>query len=123
MKDQDFLRWLADRLVNRYEESENLDFVQKLRAVAEVQPPEQDTQWSGIPVATQRRVMGNELIGGPPFLDEHLTYEYRCNDPDEFARMVQTLLDTNTCFAVIGGANTLRFHDRGAQALGLDLAP
>lgn len=34
MSDSEFLNWLADRLVNVYGESENVDFVQKLRKVA-----------------------------------------------------------------------------------------
>lgn len=33
-KTSDFLRWLADRLVNVYGESENVDFVLRLREVA-----------------------------------------------------------------------------------------
>lgn len=34
MKDEDFLEWLAIRLVNIYGESENIDIVQKTRAIA-----------------------------------------------------------------------------------------
>lgn len=33
MDDIDFLKWIADRLVNVYGESENVDFVQKLRTM------------------------------------------------------------------------------------------
>lgn len=32
--DADFLNWVADRLVSKYGESENVDFVQKLRRMA-----------------------------------------------------------------------------------------
>lgn len=41
--DRDFLFWLRDRLVHHYGESENIDFVHKLEAVAEVTPPHLDT--------------------------------------------------------------------------------
>lgn len=34
MKDDDFLNWVADRLVHVYGENENVDFVLKLRQVA-----------------------------------------------------------------------------------------
>lgn len=34
MKDDDFLNWVADRLVHVYGESENVDFVLKLRQIA-----------------------------------------------------------------------------------------
>lgn len=33
--DAEFLSWLADRLVNVYDESPNTDFVHKLRSVAD----------------------------------------------------------------------------------------
>lgn len=33
-KDKEFLNWLADRLVNVYNESPNVDFVHKLKAIA-----------------------------------------------------------------------------------------
>lgn len=45
MKDKDFLNWVADRFVNVLGESEHVDFVQKLRAIADTLPPEQDTSW------------------------------------------------------------------------------
>jgi len=45
MPDKEFLNWLADRLVNVYNESENVDFVQKLKAVAEATPEEQESRW------------------------------------------------------------------------------
>lgn len=34
MTDTQFLNWIADRIVNRYSESPDVDFVVKLRAVA-----------------------------------------------------------------------------------------
>mgnify|MGYP001608782724 CR=1 FL=1 len=34
MKDGEFLHWIADRLVHVYGESPNVDFVQRLRAIA-----------------------------------------------------------------------------------------
>lgn len=34
MSDSEFLDWLADRLVNVYGESENVDFVRRLRGLA-----------------------------------------------------------------------------------------
>lgn len=59
--------------------------------------------------------------GSLPLLDEHLTYEYTCASISELKRMVEKLLKADTCFAVIGGENRLRFHDRGAEALGLEI--
>lgn len=35
MKDLEFLNWIADRLVNVYGESPNVDFVHKLREIAD----------------------------------------------------------------------------------------
>lgn len=35
MTDKQFLEWLALRLINVYKESENIDFVQRLRRIAE----------------------------------------------------------------------------------------
>lgn len=35
MTDKEFLNWLADRLVNVYNESPNVDFVHKLKKIAE----------------------------------------------------------------------------------------
>lgn len=35
MKDRDFLNWVADRLVNVHGEPENVDFVLKVRQIAE----------------------------------------------------------------------------------------
>ena len=43
MKDKDFLHWLADRLTMRYREDSNVDFVLKLRSIAEALDPKQDT--------------------------------------------------------------------------------
>jgi hypothetical protein len=40
-KDNDFLNWLADRLVHVYGESPNVDFVHKLREIAKNTHPEQ----------------------------------------------------------------------------------
>ena len=34
MKDREFLYWIRDRLVNHYGESPNVDFVQRLTAIA-----------------------------------------------------------------------------------------
>ena len=45
MTDKKFLNWIADRFVNRYGESENVDFVQKLRAIAKATPEDRDTKW------------------------------------------------------------------------------
>lgn len=59
--------------------------------------------------------------GSLPLLDDHLTYEYTCASASELKRMVDMLLATDTCFAVIGGELKLRFHDRGAEALGLEI--
>ena len=38
MNDKEFLNWVADRLVHVYGESENVDFVLKLRQIAGAQP-------------------------------------------------------------------------------------
>ena len=46
MQDQTFLNWIADRLVNVYGESEMVDFVRKLRAIAANTDPDKDTSWS-----------------------------------------------------------------------------
>ena len=35
MTDSEFLNWVADRFVNRYNESEQVDFVLALRRIAE----------------------------------------------------------------------------------------
>lgn len=43
MTDKEFLSWLTDRLVNVYGESENVDFVTKLRAIAHALPDAQAT--------------------------------------------------------------------------------
>lgn len=43
MRDVDFLRWLADRLVLVYREPEGIDFVHKLVSIAEALPVEQET--------------------------------------------------------------------------------
>ena len=34
MKDSEFINWIADRFVNVHKESENVDFVIKLRTIA-----------------------------------------------------------------------------------------
>jgi hypothetical protein len=36
--DKEFLNWLADRLVHKYGESENVDFVLHLRSLADTEP-------------------------------------------------------------------------------------
>ena len=54
MTDRYFLNWLAERLVHIYGESENVDFVHKLRAIAEATPADRDTQWSGIASGARR---------------------------------------------------------------------
>jgi hypothetical protein len=38
MTDQEFLSWIADRLVYVYRESPNVDFVRKLRQIASAEP-------------------------------------------------------------------------------------
>jgi hypothetical protein len=43
MNDKDFLNWIADRFVNVYGESENVDFVLKLRAMARRMSTFEDT--------------------------------------------------------------------------------
>lgn len=43
--DREFLFWVADRFVNHAEESGNVDFVQKLRAIAAALPEGHDTRW------------------------------------------------------------------------------
>jgi hypothetical protein len=35
MKDSEFVKWIADRIVNVYGESENVDFIHRLRKVVE----------------------------------------------------------------------------------------
>lgn len=62
-----------------------------------------------------------EWNGRPPFMDEHLTYECTANSKGELKRMVDKLMAADTCFAVIGGELRLRFHDRGASALELEI--
>lgn len=44
--DREFLLWLANRLVNVYGESPNVDFVQKTVAIACGLPPQEDTKWN-----------------------------------------------------------------------------
>jgi hypothetical protein len=39
MTDKEFLSWIADRLVYVYRESPNVDFVQKLRRIADASAP------------------------------------------------------------------------------------
>jgi hypothetical protein len=56
-----------------------------------------------------------------PLLDEHLTMEYTCADRAELRRVVTLLLAADTCFAVIGGELRVRFHDRGAQVLRMEI--
>lgn len=46
MLDKNFLEWLANRLVDVYGESPNVDIVHKLRAIAERVPVDVDTDWS-----------------------------------------------------------------------------
>lgn len=42
ISDKDFLNWVADRFVNVHGESENVDFVRRLRKMAsESEPPEE----------------------------------------------------------------------------------
>lgn len=60
-------------------------------------------------------------MAGPLELDKHLTYEYTCTSAEELRGMVDKLLAADTCFAVIGGELRLRFHDRGAEALGMTI--
>lgn len=41
INDKDFLNWIADRFVNVHGESENVDFVRRLRKMAnESEPPD-----------------------------------------------------------------------------------
>ena len=47
--DRDFLFWMCDRLVNVYNESPNVDFVQKLRTIAQFTHPSIDTPVMGHP--------------------------------------------------------------------------
>lgn len=54
-------------------------------------------------------------------LNEHLPYTYRCQSRQELRALVDKLLTVDTCFAVIGGELEIRFHDRGAAALGMDI--
>ena len=44
MTDKQFLNWIADRFVHVHGESENVDFVQRLRAIAE-SLEERTTDW------------------------------------------------------------------------------
>ncbi len=47
MKDGEFLNWLAERLVKVYGESENVDFVQKTKAIGRrinLTYPDQDSK-------------------------------------------------------------------------------
>jgi hypothetical protein len=41
MKDKEFLQWIHDRLVNRYGESPNTDFVLRLQEIVDGTPPNQ----------------------------------------------------------------------------------
>lgn len=43
MRDAEFLRWIANRLVNVHNENPNVDFVHKLHAIADALPQEQST--------------------------------------------------------------------------------
>lgn len=64
--DRDFLFWLHERLIHKYGENENTDFVQKLHAIAQVTPPKVDT-W-----IQERRgryaVLGETSTVGPRWL-------------------------------------------------------
>lgn len=40
MKDKQFLTWLHSRIVHQYGENPNMDFVQKLKRIAESTPAE-----------------------------------------------------------------------------------
>lgn len=44
VNDRQFLIWLRDRLVNRYGESPNVDFVRKLEAIADETDPLKDSR-------------------------------------------------------------------------------
>ena len=53
MKDREFLLWLAERLVYVYRESPNVDFVLKLKAIAEATPKNRVTNfWESSPMET-----------------------------------------------------------------------
>ena len=43
--DAEFLNWIADRFVNVYGESENVDFVQRLRKIALAAEAAQEPEW------------------------------------------------------------------------------
>jgi hypothetical protein len=58
MKDKDFLYWLADRLVNVYGESPNIDFVSKLVSVAESMSQKRHTPNTKTYVAFKERIKG-----------------------------------------------------------------
>jgi len=49
MRDAEFLNWLADRIVHVYGESNETDFVTKLRSIATLTPPLRNTSnvWAG----------------------------------------------------------------------------
>jgi hypothetical protein len=63
--DRDFLFWMHERLVHRYGENENTDFVQKLKAIAHVTPPKVDTpaHWNG--AKNRYCVLGETSTVGP----------------------------------------------------------
>ena len=63
MRDRDFLRWLADRLVLVYHEPEGVGFVHKLVSIAEALPVEQETP-SSMKKHEGRTMSENEVIRG-----------------------------------------------------------
>jgi hypothetical protein len=52
-----------------------------------------------------------------PMLDQHLDIEIRAQNIGELIRIVDVLIETDTCFAVIGGESRVRMHERGLKAL------
>lgn len=46
MKDQEFLIWLHERLIEVHEENPNVDYMHKFRAIIRSTPPEKLTHYS-----------------------------------------------------------------------------
>ena len=64
--DRDFLFWLRDRLVERYNENASADFVHKLECIAFNTDPKQDTPVFALPPkGSNYHLLGQTSVLGP----------------------------------------------------------